>query len=205
MNQEWHNTILDLLADNKAMGVNELAKHLSIPLSTMQKYLTTQQSYFKKNRQRKWDLPERVVEESSINASESHSLAIQSQLTGMRATFDVLNSQINNVMTLMETYTIPTPSVASKTTIDPRLLKFSENVNNMQLAIKKNVDKVPEIYRDLISNIDFLRLVLNKGREYVEDIVTPELSALVLKQSEILQPEIISLLTEYQTTTNRTE
>lgn len=62
MIKKYHDPIFKLISEREeALGVNEIAKGTELPLSTIQKYLSTQQSYFRKNEDRKWDLPEKVM------------------------------------------------------------------------------------------------------------------------------------------------
>ena len=51
--ESLHSDIKGLIEINGPMGVNQLAKALNIPLSSMQHYMDKKQTYFKKNQARK--------------------------------------------------------------------------------------------------------------------------------------------------------
>lgn len=58
--KEYHDAIKELLTNYGPMGVNAIANKLGIPVSSIQYYLKTQQSYFVQNNKRKWQLPDEL-------------------------------------------------------------------------------------------------------------------------------------------------
>jgi hypothetical protein len=188
-----------LIEKNGPMGVNQLAKELDIPLSTMQKYLDKQQSYFKKNFARKWVLPEQAANEHQSVVSENYTNIINSQLLSMQALIDTLMSQFRATITLIETNKPNERAVAGKThNMHPSMQKMSDYIDNMSKAIKAYISNVPEEYRDLIKNLDIAEMIVNEGVNYVMGEKSGDLTGLLLGEHTELTDETLKVLERYQ-------
>ncbi len=202
MSNGWHERLLELITENGAMGVNQLQKEMDIPLSTLQKYLDKQQTFFRKNSNRKWDLPENVAEAEQETVSDNAAIVLESQITGITATFEMLKSQLNATTHLIASMK---PPKASKTSvantskvIDPRLLEIQRKADMNAKAIKMHIDNVPEKYRELVMNMDSVAISLSADKSYIEEIVSREVVPLMTNNADSLSDEAVDVLSNYQ-------
>jgi ACT domain-containing protein len=194
-----HAEIKALLEKHGAMGVNQLAKELDIPLSTMQKYLDKDQTYFKKNQARKWVLPETSVNTDLNVVSSNYANVIDSQLMSMNALIETLMSQFRATITLIETNkprNAPVAGIAPN--IDPQVLKLDKTIKDNYALFKKYVKVVPEEYQDLIKNLDLARLTAERGTLHVKGEFGKEIAALMLEKITELSHDTLVVLEEYQ-------
>jgi hypothetical protein len=199
MNEQLNSDIRRLIEANGAMGVNQLAKALNMPLSTMQKYLDKQQTYFKKNHARKWVLPEMSVSADMSHVSESYGSIIDSQLSSMNVLIETLMSQFRATVTLLESNKGNAPSVAAPVLdVHPQMAKADKNIKDTYIVFKKYVGKCPEEYRDLLKNVDLYRLSLEMGSIYLNGVFNDEITDLFLERGYVLSEEVISVLKTYQ-------
>ena len=181
------------------MGVNQLSKELNIPLSTMQKYLDKDQTYFKKNNARKWVLPEMSANEDMSVVSSNYSNVIDSQLLSMQALIETLMSQFRATLSLIDANKGVSTSVAGiAPNIHPDILKLDKNAKDMQTVFSKYVVKCPEEYRELIKNLDLYRLMIEKGSIYMNGSFNVEITSLFLEKTVDLSNEVIEVLKNYQ-------
>lgn len=203
--EKYHDPILAVIKKNGPMGVNAIAKAIDMPLSSVQKYLD-RQDYFKKTSDRKWDVPENVTE-NLVAAIETNrlqliaqSLNTQSLLVGNSVDLFVssindLLKQISNIIPALESYKAP---VANDKTVSPLLLKLQETVSQIPLIIKKNKDKLSPDYLELLTGVNWLELVINKGSIYFEENVSTEIAELLTEQREELSDEIVEAISQYK-------
>lgn len=194
-NDSLHPVIKALLEKHGAMGVNQLAKELDIPLSTMQKYLDKQQNYFKKNHARKWVLPDSLANSEMSVATENYTQIISSQITTIDTLINTLTSQFKATLALMEANKPNSAPVAVNhhPSID-KLLKFSET---MSKALKQYKNNIPEEYQDLVFNLDITDMCVNEGMNYINGN-SNELTSLLLGEVDTLSDETLKILESYQ-------
>lgn len=203
--EKYHDPILAVIKKNGPMGVNAIAKAIDMPLSSVQKYLD-RQDYFKKTSDRKWDLPENVTE-NLVTAIETNrlqliaqSLNTQSLLVGNSVDLFVssindLLKQISNIIPALESYKAP---VANDKTVSPLLLKLQETVSQIPLIINKNKRKLSPDYLELLTGVNWLELVINKGSIYFEENVSTEIAELLTEQREELSDEVVEVISQYK-------
>lgn len=199
MTEQLHEQIKQLLEANGPMGVNAIQKEVGIPLSTLQKYLDYKQTYFKKNAQRKWDLPENVAASEVADTSNHYATVIESQIIGINASFEMLSGQIRSTLALMSAHKPNPLPVASKVKpIDPGLSKYGEEIAVIVNVIKHKKADIPEEYQKLLTNVNWVELAIDRGRIYVRDNISDRIADLVLKSTDTLPEEVYTVLEEYQ-------
>ncbi len=192
--------IKTLIERNGEMGVNALSKELKVPLSTMQKYME-RQTFFKKTKSRKWDLPERVATGESLSSVDNYQTVIDSQLNGINAMFELLTSNIRSTLLLLAAQKPILQPVASPTiNIDPRLSKIVEFETKIQDVFKKQKHNIPETYRDLLFNFDYVGLILKEGQTYANTFLEDEIYELLSGKVQELTEDTLSILKENQIT-----
>lgn len=201
-NDKYHDDILTIITEKGEMGVNEIARAINVPLSTVQKYLE-RQTYFKKTERRKWDLPEHVNQDIK---SDTLSLMVDSVENALK----LLNAQMSEIQLSIQNSLIPvntlkravnaaiTPVAGKSVNVDKKLIKLEEDAHDIEKVFKKFKDKLPEIYKDLVLNVDMVWLSISKGTEYVKGNFTQEISALLVEQSNTLSDDVLDALKLYQ-------
>ncbi len=198
-NDRFHEPVKALLQTNGEMGVNQIAKSLSVPLSTMQKYLDKDQTYFKKNRSRKWVLPEDAAKSDISEVNVNYTQVIENQIKGIESLVTTLMAQLKSTVSLIEANKVTITSVADiSTKIHPRLQGLDKKATEVSELLRKNLSKVPENYRDLIKNLDLHLLIVEKGTHYMNNEITSEIASLILGQTDILSEQLVTVLKEYQ-------
>lgn len=201
----FHHVVKELLERNGAMGVNQLAKELGVPLSTMQKYLDKDQNYFKKNHSRRWVLPEVSAASDMSTASSNYANIIDSQIRSMDALIETLMSQFKATITLMEAHKPLNRSVADMSpNIDTRLVKIHNDSVKINDIIRKKKDNIPEEYEEMLFNLDYVALVIGVGESYAIKILSTDVYALLAGNGNELPEDTIETLKEYQKETNQT-
>lgn len=207
MTKKYHDEIYSLIQTNGPMGVNELQKELNIPLSTLQHYLTKQQNFFKKNENRKWDLPENIqnevktnVLELMVNGAENAVLLLQSQVSEIQLSIENVLTTVNTVKRGITNLSIP--PVADKSdkssNIHPRATKMMENATLIEKAIKQHISKIPEEYVEILKNVDWIELSLDMGSIYFQNTLGPEITQLIVGDADTLTEETLITLEKYQ-------
>ena len=198
MADKYFNEVKALLEKNGEMGVNALSKAIDIPLSTMQVYLM-KQSYFVKTESRKWDLPERVTATETKKTIDNFETVITNQLNAINSMFEVLTSNIRTTITLLNTHKPITAPVASNPMeIHPRLLKIQELTLAMSKAIKEHKKNIPEEYLELLQNVDWTALCIEKGAKYYQNTMGSELIDIISGTNDKISDSVLEVLEEYQ-------
>jgi hypothetical protein len=201
--EKYHDDLLDYISRNGATGVNELAKELNIPLSTMQRYLE-RQTYFKKTSNRKWDLPEKVIGdiktstltlmvggvENALKLLDAQMQEMQQQLRTAMMPIDTLRRGVENIK--------PPVAGTSNGDIDSRLYKLQEDMALVPKLIKTHIDKIPEEYHDILNNVDWILLYIEKGREFFAERVSSPIASLITSDTEQLPDDALVALERYQ-------
>lgn len=201
MIQKYHDPILTVINEKGASGVNVIAQLTGIPLSTVQKYLTTQQKYFRKTQDRKWDLPEKVTTDISNN---SHTLVV----TGIENSFLLFKSELDALINLVDNSLIqieqlkrvvqnkPTP--VAENTINPRLKNLQEKMDNLPRIIKSKKENIPKELLEILLNTNWTDFTLDMGANYLNDVVEPALYSLIIGESDYLDEDLLNQIKEYQ-------
>lgn len=204
MIEKYHKPILALISKEGALGVNSIAKATDIPLSTVQRYLNLQQNYFRKNDERKWDLPERVnadITDTSlslaVNVVENSILLIKTQLA------DVLNS-VENALSPLNTVKRGIqnkPASVADTTpkVENELLESTlEQIDRLPSILKSKKENIPDELLKVLLNTKWLDLLLDYGRNYFKEVIEPDLYDLALGTSTELSEDTLSTIKGYQ-------
>jgi len=198
-NDRLHADVRRLIEQNGAMGVNQLSKALDIPLSTMQKYMDKDQSYFKKNNVRKWVMPEESANADMSVVSSNYSNVIDSQLMSMQALINTLMSQFRATVSLIDANKGTSQAVAGiMPDVHKSMIESDKRIKNTYDVFKKYINVCPEEYRDLIKNLDLYRLTIEMGTIKLNEVFNPEITALFLEKSVDLSHDVIMMLKEYQ-------
>lgn len=203
--EKYYDLILPLITEKGELGVNEIARYIDVPPSTVQKYLTDQK-YFKKTEKRKWDLPDRVNTDIKsdtlslmVNSVENALLILKAQLTDLVESVD---NSLGPVKTLKRGVTSINTPVATKSgesvDIDPRLLDLDKKIKDSYAVFKKYVKVVPDEYRELILNFDYMGFTLAYGTEVANGDINEDISALLLEKTSTLSEDTIEMLKEFQ-------
>ncbi len=208
-NDRYYDEILAYITENGETGVNALAKLLNVPLTTMQRYLE-KQTYFRKTVNRKWDLPDNVNADIKTNTMtlivesvENTLKLITSQLEELQTIVQVTHTPLNSLKRAVST--INAPVAGNGTKIRPRLVEINEGMDNVEKAIKGHIKNVPEMYQDLLLNLDVCRLITEMGTLYMKGDFNTELMNVLTAQADTLSEDALELLKEYQIGTNEDE
>lgn len=205
---KYHDDILQIITDKGPQGVTALAKELNAPSSSIQKYLEKQQNYFKRNVNRKWDLPENVDEEHQ-NTLKTTQTAMLGQSVASQA--NMLKEQIEVLLGISDTLAhqadILSNSVVNAKTAQPvakapelpKLIQDTLTSSEMLIKlVKQQMSNIPEVYQDMLTNVNWVRLLCNEGTKYFDNEVSPELSPILTGESTTFTDEIRDVLLEYQ-------
>lgn len=203
MIEKYHDPIFKLITEKKeALGVNTIAKETDIALSTVQKYLTTQQTYFKKTGDRKWDLPERVKQEVSpeslqlmINGLENSILLIQTQTKELQQSIANLVPPIN---ILKRNIRDSAPPVAETPILNEKLVNKIASLDKLPKVIKSRKDSLTDDMYEMLMNTDWYGIFVDLGYNYLQEVIEPELYDLLLGTKIDLSEDALSTIKEYQ-------
>lgn len=200
---KYHDPILTLLKAKGALGVNAIATETGIPLSTVQKYLDKQQTYFKKTAERKWDLPHNVQADIKTNTLELTVGVIENSILMLQSQLDEVKESLQSTLAPIGTLkrgiaNVATPVASVQPDIDKRLIQLDIDVNDNLELIQKSKNSFESEYKSLILNMDFLGIILNYGLAYVKGPFFTEVSEVMLEKSDFLSEEVIEILKEYQ-------
>lgn len=201
-NDKYYDGILAYITENGETGVNVLAKHLEVPLSTMQRYLE-KQTYFRKTVNRKWDLPTNVESDIKSNTMTLMVDSVENALKLVNAQMAEVQLSIQNALMPVSTLrravdTLNAPVAGNSANIYPELAELDKKLKTLNEVFKKYVSKVPEEYQELIKGADLPRLVVELGTKFFNSDFNAELTSLFLEQSTELSEDVIELLKEYQ-------
>ena len=190
--------ILAELQRKNPQGITELHRNLNNPppISTLQKYLTKGQTFFKKTDDKKWSLPGSIVNRNEDIQQQNTRKVLESQIEGIAATSEIIASQLQTFLLLAQNHI--QPPVAEAPDIDQRLLELYKKTQASKDLIQKYKKVIPEEYRDLLVNLDLLGLTLAKGTVYTNAVIAKPLSDLCLEISDKLPDEIVDVLASYQ-------
>lgn len=204
MSAELHDQIKELIERHGAMGVNAIQKEIGIPLSTLQRYLDTRQNYFKKTNDRKWDLPENVSANYAAAAETNQTQVIESQLTGITATFDMLSAQIKATVMLLETFKVKpqSSSVAGSSNGKPIEVKGSladlhKLIQLTPKIIRTKIDYIPEEYRDLLKGMNWSDLAADVGKIRFTEF-TDVIADMIVSDIQEVPTNMIEIMEQYQ-------
>jgi hypothetical protein len=198
-NDRFYPLIHALLEQHGALGVNYLAKELNVPISTLQKYLDKDQNYFKKNQSRKWVLPGTAVSTDMSVVSNNFSNVIDSQLMSMEALINTLMSQFRATATLIETNKGSHHPVAQQIpNIDQRLIELDKESQKIYDVIKKQKANIPEEYKGLLFNLDYVGLVLKIGHTFAANMLGNEIYGVLAGRDKVLDDETLELIKDHQ-------
>lgn len=205
-NDKIYDLLLAYITENGETGVNVLARHCDIPLSTMQRYLE-RQTYFRKTISRKWDIPSKVETDIKSNSMTLMVDSVENALLLLNSQMDEIQQSIQNSLLPLNSLkraviNLNTPvanaSREISANIHPRLLEMDKKSKENDVVFKKYKDKIPEEYKDLIMNTDLLLMSIELGTKFVKGTVIPEISALLLEETDKLSDDVMDVLSEYQ-------
>lgn len=202
MIDKYKDEILVLIQEKGPLGVNAIQRELNYPLSTLQKYLH-RQSYFRINDDKKWDLPENVMGEVKTtsltlvaNVIENSILLLKSQLEELQLSVDNALSPIN---TLKRGISAQSPSVAAPSVKNhPLVDKIQSFVASLHESINNQKSNIPEEYRNLLLNVDLMRIMFKKGSDYFDSSFMPVFSGILLKETDVIPDEMLELIEHCQ-------
>lgn len=204
MSGKYHDEVLEVIKRKGPLGVNALAKELNVPLSTLQKYLTQQQSYFKKNENRMWALPETVKDDlkssrltSSISAFENSLEMLRTQAQEIESTVDSLALYVNIVKRSIDEVKSP-PVAENKSDIPESFVKIFDSLRQMPDIIKSHRQNITEDMLKLLLNVDWYMILREMGGIYVRETLQPDLFDLLSSNKDEMSEEVLELLKEYQ-------
>jgi hypothetical protein len=203
---KYHDLILTIIGEKGALGVNQLARELNIPVSTMQRYLH-KQTYFRINENKKWDLPEKVAGDIKSTSLLLMAEIVENSVMLLKAQLDELDQSVENIRGPLETLKkgvkvanlSAAGAVADKSDIANEYMLYVDNeIQTLMKATKKYVQVCPEEYQTILLNVDWYHLVLDMGFKYVKEYISPELGDLFLEKTDNLSEDVIESLKEYQ-------
>lgn len=203
MTDERKSEITRVLAQKGALGVNALAREIGLNVSTLQKYLHNQ-SYFRINESKKWDLPERVTSDLRVNQLESLATVTEASITLVRSNIEELLINVDNALAPLKILKrdigrIP-PSVANSGTINlhPAISSLLENVAKYPEILKSKKDALSQENYELLQNVDWIPLILDMGRDFMTEVIDPEVYRLILGETTELSEDALIPLKKYQ-------
>jgi hypothetical protein len=200
---ERKSEIIKVLSSKGALGVNALAREIDLNVSTLQKYLHNQ-SYFRMNENKKWDLPERVTSDLRVNQLENLATITEASITLIRSNLEELLINVDNALspikTLKRDIARISPSVAQSVNVQihPLFQDILDKLDQMPAILKSGKDRVnTEIY-DILVNTDWHRLVIEMGSLYFTNTISGEIYNLILGETDSLSEDALTTIKEYQ-------
>jgi hypothetical protein len=202
MTDKFYDPIYAYITEHGETGVNVLAKELDAPLSSLQRYLE-RQTYFKKTVNRKWDLPTNVDTDIKTNTVSLMVDSVENALLVLNAQLTEIQSSVQNALYPVKTLkravsTMVAPVAGNSTKVDKRLMDIEENGDKIHNVIKKQKDKIPDNYKDLLFNMDYIGLVLSMGESYVTELLSTDVYAILAGSGTELPEETIEVLKQHQ-------
>lgn len=202
---KYYDDILALITERGELGVNVIARELNAPLSTMQRYLE-KQTYFRKTVNRKWDVPDNVDSNLKSNTMslmvtsvETALLLIDSQMAELQSSIQNALLPVNTLKRNMDSFIAPVADKSGKSVIiDDRLLKIDNEANKVYDIIKKQKDNIPDIYKEMLFNLDYVGMVLGMGEVYAIELLSTDVYAILAGNGDTLPEETIEAIKEYQ-------
>ncbi len=197
MQKELHDRIILLLRDKGALGVNELAKLVDVPVSTLQKRLHTQ-SYFKQNDDKKWDLPQNVAESQATMTIEDFDVLISAQLTGIQSMYNMLTTQIKSVITLMSAHKPKPTTVAVNEPIHSEITAIMDEMATLSNIVKKFREAFTKEEFSLLNNADWVSMRCYLGKDIFLNEVTEEIATHIQTNGDKLSEKTMNHIKDFQ-------
>ncbi len=204
MSEERHSAVLALITEKGPLGVTAISKTLNIPLNTMQKWLHNQ-SYFRMNENRKWDLPENVHSANKtnnltllVNAVKTQLLLVKAEKENLDIAVQMAQDAVNNLERTAST--LNTQPVANQTSVTypERLTKFPAMLDNLMKVIKARKGFMSEEVYNLLINLRWVDLILDNGTIYLDSVFEPALHEVLLAERETFDTDLLETVMEYQ-------
>jgi hypothetical protein len=209
---EKRGLIIQLIREKGPLGVNTIASEIGVPVSTLQKYLNKQQTYFKINSDRKWDLPGNVASEVKNSTLILNTEIVENTIQLLQSQMEELQLNLANALipvgTLkrsIQNLNVPPPVAALTNQIDihPRLIELDEKTKKSNQLFKQYLPKVPEEYQELLKNLDLYAITIEMGTKFMNEQFNAEISSLFLEKEDKLSDELLEVIKIYQKGTNR--
>lgn len=204
MIKRYHDPIYAVIAEHGPQGVNQLAKLVELPVSTVQRYLTVQQTYFKKTIDKKWDLPENVntdITDNTLllaaNSIDSTVQLIETQLKELLTQFTTVQMPLSTLKRGLEGYRPSVAGSSSKVT-NKKLETMLNQVAKLPDFLKDKKKNIGNEYYELLINTRWLDMYLELGNKYVDSAIIAELADLMLGNTDKLGEDVLSTIQEYQ-------
>lgn len=202
MTDKYHDLIVAVLTEKGELGVNEIARDINTPVSTVQKYLE-RQTYFKKTERRKWDLPQNVTSDIKVDTVTLMIESVENAVKLQKAQLTEMLDSIQNTMIPLNALKrgingLIAPVAEKELDFNETLIKLDKALKTTYLVFKQYVGKCPEEYRELLLNVDLYRLVVELGNKYLNGEFNTEITSLFLQQTDTLSEDVLKVLKEYQ-------
>lgn len=201
-NNKYHDLILAVITEKGELGVNEIARAIEVPLSTVQKYLE-RQTYFKKTERRKWDLPHNVNADIKSDTMSLMVNSVENALLLVSAQFADLQESVQNALIPVNTLkrgisTLRAPVAPKAPDIDKRLIELSNTANSVYEIIKNKKDNIPSDHVDTLLNLDYIGLVLTLGTNEALKLIGEDVYQVLSGKYPFIPEETINILLKYQ-------
>lgn len=202
--EKYYLPIEKALQTNGPMGVNELARVLDVPVSSVQNWLQ-RQNYFEKNSDRKWQLP--GEKKTTSNLAGELRAVIDEQVRAIRRLQEMLTTQLENTVDFITDYEIKGPpqgnseqTDAPVAAFDSRLVQLDSDAKKLQDIFNKRELKAntPEEYRELLNHYDHIGLIIKEGKDFTTKFLEDEIFSLLAGRITTLSEETIGILKENQ-------
>lgn len=195
-----HDEIEAFLKENGETGVNAISAGIGKPVSSVQKWLE-KQTYFIKTSSRKWDLPERIIGNFDVKAQDlvirDTNLAIENAVLVLGST----KAKLDALLTVVERInTVSAATNQRRVAGNSKIEKRISEVEKMQKILKSHIDKVPEQYRELLRDLDYVEMTWQLGAKKMDTEINSELTELILGETTELKETTVALFQTYQIT-----
>ena len=200
--------IYKVLSQYGAMGVTALARELGIKNASGLHQHLNRQKFFKQNEDRKWDLPEKVI---NGNAEANKNKVAQLSVQTVESTIQLIRIQLEELMSHTNTLLAPissikkeldnksAPPVAESAKVHSGLIQLNENINKIPVIIKTKKEMLSEEFLDLLLNVDWMELILDNGRKFFRETIETDLYDILLGNKDELSEKALASIKEYQT------
>jgi|ERR1044072_8215942 hypothetical protein len=201
-NGKYHDAILAHITKHGATGVNALGNALNVPATTLQKYLTNQ-NYFKKTDDRKWDLPNKVNSGVSVDTVTLMVESVEKSLMVIKAQMQEVTQNMDNALVPINTLkrgvsNLSTSVSDNAANIDENTAMFIKISTELQGVFDKYKDKFPEDYRDILINFDIGKYLLNEGYLHLVKGIGGEITEVFSGHTDIFSDEALKMFNKYQ-------
>lgn len=200
--------IYKVLSQYGAMGVTALARELGIKNASGLHQHLNRQKFFKQNEDKKWDLPEKVI---NGNAEANKNKVAQLSVQTVESTIQLIRIQLEELMSHTNTLLAPissikkeldnksAPPVAESAKVHSGLIQLNENINKIPMIIKTKKEMLSEEFLDLLLNVDWMELILDNGRKFFRETIETDLYDILLGNKDKFSEEALASIKEYQT------